>query len=42
MRSACTYFSARFVNRQTRRRSTKVAKQHYDLGNDFYMDFLDP
>ena len=33
---------ARFLNMQTEFRSTKVAKKHYDLGNDFYMSFLDP
>jgi cyclopropane-fatty-acyl-phospholipid synthase len=29
-------------NRQTRRGSTAVAKQHYDLGNDFFEALLDP
>ncbi|MDH3650954.1 MAG: cyclopropane fatty acyl phospholipid synthase, partial [Saprospiraceae bacterium] len=29
-------------NQQTRRRSQKVARQHYDLGNDFYLSFMDP
>jgi cyclopropane-fatty-acyl-phospholipid synthase len=29
------------LNVQTKRRSKKVAEQHYDLGNDFYEDMLD-
>jgi cyclopropane-fatty-acyl-phospholipid synthase len=36
------YLKSRLVNRQTRIRSKIVAKQHYDLGNEFYMSFLDP
>ena len=36
------YVKSLLVNRQSKIRSTKVAKQHYDLGNDFYMSFLDP
>lgn len=31
-----------FLNSQTRIRSQKVAKEHYDLGNDLYESFLDP
>lgn len=30
------------VNRQTRERSKKVARKHYDLGNDLFESFLDP
>ncbi|MBI5156270.1 cyclopropane fatty acyl phospholipid synthase [Candidatus Peregrinibacteria bacterium] len=33
---------SRVLNLQTKRRAMKVAKEHYDLGNDFYMAFLDP
>ena len=33
---------AKFLNIQTRRRSRRVAKVHYDLGNDFYEAMLDP
>ncbi len=33
---------SRVLNLQTKRRATRVAKEHYDLGNDFYMAFLDP
>lgn len=32
----------RLFNPQTLRGSRKVAKQHYDLGNDFYQAMLDP
>ena len=32
---------ARITNRQTRARSKKVAKEHYDLGNEFYSKMLD-
>lgn len=32
---------SRIVNRQSLRRSRAVARQHYDLGNDFYRDMLD-
>lgn len=31
----------RFFNLQTKRRSTEVAEQHYDLGNDLYEAMLD-
>ncbi len=31
----------RFFNRQTRLASTKVAREHYDLGNDLYRAMLD-
>ncbi len=33
---------ARLLNMQTTRRSKRVAKQHYDLGNEFYEKMLDP
>ncbi len=32
---------AKFINRQTKARSKKVAEEHYDLGNEFYKDMLD-
>ncbi|GAB6039224.1 cyclopropane fatty acyl phospholipid synthase [Fundidesulfovibrio butyratiphilus] len=31
----------RVLNRQTRRKSQTVAKQHYDLGNDMFLTWLD-
>jgi cyclopropane-fatty-acyl-phospholipid synthase len=33
---------SKIINLQTTQRSKKVAKEHYDLGNDLYMAFLDP
>jgi cyclopropane-fatty-acyl-phospholipid synthase len=33
---------ARFGNGQSRRQSQRVARLHYDLGNGFYQDMLDP
>lgn len=33
---------SKVLNLQTERRSKKVAREHYDLGNDLYMAFLDP
>ncbi len=36
------YIKESIVNMQTRRRSWKVAKRHYDLGNDLYKAMLDP
>ncbi len=42
LRTVQLALSARLFNRQTKKRSTKVAKQHYDLGNDFYGAMLDP
>lgn len=36
------FLKSRMLNLQTRMRSKKVAREHYDLGNDFYMSFLDP
>ena len=32
---------AKLMNRQTKKKSHKVAKEHYDLGNDFYENMLD-
>ncbi len=36
------HLQAVIFNQQTKLRSKKVAHQHYDLGNDFYLSFLDP
>ncbi len=36
------YLSASLFNQQSRRRSPQVAEEHYDLGNDLFMSFLDP
>jgi cyclopropane-fatty-acyl-phospholipid synthase len=33
---------AHFLNMQSKARSKRVAQQHYDLGNEFYQDMLDP
>ena len=33
---------AHFLNPQSLRRSRRVAEVHYDLGNDFYQEMLDP
>lgn len=33
---------AKLINLQTESGSKKVAREHYDLGNDLYMAFLDP
>lgn len=41
-RVAWSGLQARVCNAQTRKRSRRVAEQHYDLGNDFYKDMLDP
>lgn len=32
----------KMFNQQTRKKSTVVAKRHYDIGNDFYAAMLDP
>jgi cyclopropane-fatty-acyl-phospholipid synthase len=37
-----SYLKERVLNMQSRRRSWKVARQHYDLGNDLYEAMLDP
>lgn len=37
-----TILTAKVTNRQSIRKSTQVAKEHYDLGNDFYQKMLDP
>lgn len=34
--------AASLMNAQTKIRSKKVAEEHYNLGNDFYKDMLDP
>lgn len=39
--TAVMYAKAKILNMQTKARSTKVAKQHYDLGNSFYEKMLD-
>ena len=36
------YLKSTLLNMQTQRRSQRVAKRHYNLGNDFYADMLDP
>jgi cyclopropane-fatty-acyl-phospholipid synthase len=33
---------SKILNLQTKKRSKKVAREHYDLGNNLYMAFLDP
>ncbi len=33
---------ARFANRQSRKGSMRVAREHYDLSPELYMSFLDP
>jgi cyclopropane-fatty-acyl-phospholipid synthase len=37
-----TLFTALILNEQTRRRSRKVGRVHYDLSNDFFEAMLDP
>lgn len=39
---AVDLLKSRLLNRQSKARSKTVAKMHYDLGNDFYKDMLDP
>ncbi len=36
------YLTALLYNPQSRHRARQVAEQHYDLGNDLFMSFLDP
>ena len=36
------FIKSSILNMQTKARSFKVAKEHYNLGNDLYMSFLDP
>lgn len=36
------WLKARLANQQSRRRSRRVAQNHYDLGNEFYRCMLDP
>ena len=40
-RSGLRWFISSSFNRQTRSRATRVAKQHYDLGNNLYQSMLD-
>jgi cyclopropane-fatty-acyl-phospholipid synthase len=39
---ALDLMKSRLFNRQSKARSKTVAEIHYDLGNDFYRDMLDP
>lgn len=39
--TACLALKSRIFNRQTKSRSSKVAQEHYDLGNDLYEAMLD-
>jgi cyclopropane-fatty-acyl-phospholipid synthase len=36
-----SWLRARILNMQTKARAKRVARQHYDLGNEFYQDMLD-
>lgn len=36
------YLISKISNPQSKSKSLKVAQEHYDLGNDFYADMLDP
>ncbi|HEY4515763.1 MAG TPA: cyclopropane fatty acyl phospholipid synthase [Candidatus Paceibacterota bacterium] len=40
--NALRVIKAKLINLQTESGSKKVAREHYDLGNDMYMAFLDP
>lgn len=42
LRYVAHILKVKMFNQQTRSKSTKVAKEHYDLGNDFYGAMLDP
>ncbi len=42
LRNLCALATSLVINRQTRRRSRRIAEQHYDLGNDFFQAMLDP
>lgn len=42
VRAASAYVLASLVNLQSRRGAKKVAREHYDLGNDLFQAFLDP
>lgn len=42
LRLATKYISAKLFNLQSKSKSLEVAKVHYDLGNEFYADMLDP
>jgi cyclopropane-fatty-acyl-phospholipid synthase len=41
-RAVLLAITARLINMQSRRRAFRVAKQHYDLGDDLYERMLDP
>lgn len=36
------YLKSKLLNMQTRKRARRVAQKHYNLGNAFYADMLDP
>ncbi len=36
------YLKSKLLNMQTRKRARRVAEKHYNLGNAFYADMLDP
>ena len=40
-REATSVLVARIINLQSRRRASRVAEQHYDIGNDLYRAMLD-
>lgn len=42
LKIAAMALRSRAVNRQTRRRATRNARHHYDIGNDLYERMLDP
>jgi cyclopropane-fatty-acyl-phospholipid synthase len=42
LRTAISMVEAVALNLQTKRRSNRVGRQHYDLGNDFFQAMLDP
>jgi len=42
LRSFLSCLSALIFNPQSRARSHRVSEQHYDLGNDLFISFLDP
>lgn len=42
VKSILPYISAFLFNQQSRHRSHRVIQEHYNLGNDLFMSFLDP
>ena len=42
LKTALHVLKSKIFNLQTKTRSRKVAEEHYNLGNDLYMAFLDP